>query len=51
MERMASSDIWLFAVEQFLDFIEHGFYVGERAVDAGEADLGDFVQAPQVVHD
>src|ERR1700681_836770 len=40
-----------FAVQQVLDFLKHGVYIAEGAIDAGEADIGDLIHFAQVVHD
>src|SRR5579883_837408 len=40
----------LLVMEQALQFFEHGFHIFKGAVDAGEANIGDFVQVTQALH-
>src|SRR5579885_1187168 len=40
----------LLAMEQTLQFFEHGFNIVKGAVDAGEANVGDLVHVAQALH-
>src|SRR5947209_5849763 len=40
----------LFAIEQALQFLQHSLNIVERAVDAGETDVGDLVHALEILH-
>src|SRR5579872_7312477 len=48
--RIRSVRSGFFAVQQLLDFFKHGLYIAKRAIDAGETDVGDLIQTPQVFH-
>ena len=39
------------AVEHVLEFVQEGFHILEVAVDGGEADIGDFVEGAEAIHE
>src|SRR5579883_3400406 len=47
---LLSLAVRLLAMEQTLQFFEHGFNVVKGAVDAGEANIGDLVHVAQALH-